>query len=196
MESGLETTSAALLSLMNMLGQESSNVSALLQALEYQVKMVGKGLGAKPVGVAEEVMAPTVWATIATVADKLSFVQKGSLQQENVEAMINKSKQKLIQYIEVLLNQQKDPSTGMWQMAIGATLQVFAKESTLQLNEKLNVEVQDLHAKLKKLGKRPWSNDPNKEGPKPRRHFKQEQLPQVAMTQETAVQKGQIGLRR
>jgi hypothetical protein len=44
LDSGLETTSAAFLSLMNTLGQESSDDSASLQALEYQIEMVGKGL--------------------------------------------------------------------------------------------------------------------------------------------------------
>jgi hypothetical protein len=75
----LEATGATLLSLMNTLGQESSNVSASLQVLEYQIEMVGKGLGAKPAGLAEDVMAPTAWATINTVADKLLLIQKGSL---------------------------------------------------------------------------------------------------------------------
>jgi hypothetical protein len=40
------------------------------------------------------------------------------------------------------------------------------KESTLRLNEKLDIEVQDLHAKLENLGKRPRSDDPTEEGPK------------------------------
>jgi hypothetical protein len=137
----------------------------------YQIEMIGKGLGAKPAGLAEDVMAPTAWATIATVADKLLLVQKGSLQRNNVETMINESKQKLIQYIEVLLNQQKrsiDSDVANGNSGI-KTLQVFVKESTLRLNEKLDVEVQDLHAKLENLGKRPRSDDPTKEGPKLKR---------------------------
>jgi hypothetical protein len=173
LDSGLETTRAALLSPMNTLGQESSNVTACLQALEYQIEMVGNGLVAKPAGLAEDVMAPTAWATIATVADKLSRVQKGSLQRNNVEAMINESKQKLIQYIEVLLNQQKrsiDSDVANGNSGI-KTLQAFVKESTLRLNEKLDVEVQDLHAKFEHLGKKPRLDDPNEEGLKSRRHL-------------------------
>jgi hypothetical protein len=107
------------------------------------------------------------------VADKLSLVQKGFLQRNNVEAMINESKQKLIQYIEVLLNQQKrsigsDVANGNFGIR---TLQAFVKESTLQLNEKLDVEVQDLRAKFEELGKRPRIDDPNKEGTKPKRRL-------------------------
>jgi hypothetical protein len=85
--------------------------------------------------------------------------------------MINESKQKLIQYIEVLLNQQKrsiDSDVANGNLGI-KTLQAFVKESTLQLNEKLDVEVQDLHAKFEELGERPRIDDPNEEGPKPKR---------------------------
>jgi hypothetical protein len=93
---------------MQTLPQESSIVSASLQAiLEYQIKLVAKILGAKPLVLAEDVMAPTVWAIIAKVTNKLSLFQAGRTPRKSVEAIIKESKRKLMQYIDVLLNQQK-----------------------------------------------------------------------------------------
>jgi hypothetical protein len=72
-----------------------------------------------------------------------------------------------------LLNQQKrsiDSDVANGNPGI-KTLQAFVKESTLRLNKKLDIEVQDLHAKFEHLGKKPWLDDPNEEGLKSRRHL-------------------------
>jgi hypothetical protein len=156
--------------------------------------MVGKGLGAKPAGLAEDTMAPTVWATMATVANKLLVVQTGSLQRKKMEEMINESNQKFIQYIEVLLNQQKrsiDPDVANGNLGIN-TLQAFVNESTLPSNKKLDIEVQDLHPKLGKSGKRSWVDELNKRTrlrALPQKPLKQKGLPKVTMTQGISIQK-------